>query len=227
MVQIANSSHPPDNKDYFKLPFEVFYSGPVDAIYLDFKSNVKVKRFKDVKAVHMEEGQSWGLNFYCETNSGLELYCCIVNGHDELHPDWLVSQYETTLEFNSGMNFAVLLEGSEIRFVQDDTIDELENLYICSSYTFLKYRLDNTSPDYIILDADNTRLMVNTDGYVLDEENEPIESQRIFNPNELDEEKLQGASRCDFWEAKSDWVRKTLQSDFPKDVALRLSDETE
>ena len=60
MAQIVNSPHPPDNIDYFKLPFEVFYSGPVDAIYLDFKSNVKVKRFKDVKAVHMEQGQSWG-----------------------------------------------------------------------------------------------------------------------------------------------------------------------
>ena len=227
MATKKKSSLPVENKDYFKLPFEVYYSGPVDVIQLDFKSNVKVKRFKDVKAVHMELGQSWGLNFYCEVNIGSQLYCCIANRHDEVAPDWLNFQDEENIEFNSGMNYAVVIKGDEISFVEDTTIDDLEDLETCSSSTFLTYRLDCNSPDYIILDANGSRLKVNTDGYALDDENEPIESQRIFNPDELNEEEFDNFSRCDFWEAKSDWVKQTLKTDFPKDIALGLSFDTE
>lgn len=227
MATIKNSSIPVEEINYFKLPFEVYYSGPVDVIQLDFKSNTKVKRFKDVKAVHMELGQSWGLNFYCEVNNGPQLYCCIANRHDEVTPDWLNFQDEGNMEFNSGMNYAVVIEGDEISFVEDDTIDELEDLETCSSSTFITYRLDSSSPDYIILDANGSRLKVNTDGYALDDENEPIESQRIFNPDELDEEEFENFSRCDFWEAKSNWVKQTLKTDFPKDIALGLSFDTE
>lgn len=131
------------------------------------------------------------------------------------------------MEFNSGMDYAVVIKGDEISFVEDDTINELEDLETCSSSSFLTYRLDSSSPDYIILDAKGSRLKVNTDGYALDDENEPIQSQRIFNPDELNEEEFENFSRCDFWEAKSDWVKQTLQTDFPKDIALGLSFDTE
>ena len=227
MAPRKNKATQVDIKDYFKLPFEVFYSGPVDVISLDFKSNVKVKRFKDVRAVHMEQGQSWGLTFSCASNNGPELYCCIVAGHDEMEPDWLNFEDEENMEFNSGMNYAVVTKGNEISFVKDDSIDEMEDLDNCCTYTMLKYSIDGISPDYIILDADGSRLKVDTDGYALDEENEPITSQRIFNPDELEEEKYEDFSRCDLWEAKFDWVKQTLQTDFPKDINLKLSFDTE
>ena len=227
MATKKKSSLPVEKKDYFKLPFEVYYSGPVEVIYLDFKSNTKVKRFKDVKTVHMEIGQSWGLNFYCEVNKGPQLYCCIANRHDEVKPDWLNFQDEENMEFNSGMDYAVVIKGDEISFVEDDTINELEDLETCSSSSFLTYRLDSSSPDYIILDANDSRLKVNSDGYAIDEENNPIESQRIFNPNELDEEKYEDFSRRDLWEEKFEWVKQTLQTDFPKDINLKLSYDTE
>ena len=58
---------------YFKLPFEVYYSEHIPVTMLEFKSDIPVKKFEDVKIVHREQGGSWGASFYCAQNSGHEL----------------------------------------------------------------------------------------------------------------------------------------------------------
>ena len=209
--------------DFFKLPFEVFYSGPIDVYLYEFKSNVKVKRFKDVKVVTQDVGQSWGLNFVCSNNKGPELYCCLVEGHSEVDPDWLNFEYEENIEFNSSTNYRVKVNGGKISFIKDDEFEEIEDLYVCSSHSLLKYTIEDIEPDYIILDALNSRVKVNCEGYALDEENNPIESQRIFNPKELDHEKYDTYAFCDLWIAKNAWVNQTLETDFPKDKDLVFS----
>ena len=79
-----------ENPDYFKLPFEVHYSECVSVTQYEFKSDIETDRFADVKAVHMEQGRSWGALFSCDKNNGPELYCCLTDSHDEVEPSWLV-----------------------------------------------------------------------------------------------------------------------------------------
>lgn len=218
--------------DYFKLPFEVYYSDYVGVNQLEFKSDINPKSFKDIKAVHQEQGGAWGVSFYCGKNTGAELYCCITNGHDEVEPTWLEYLEEENIDFNSGTNYKVVIEKDEIKFqsLADEEEDEdseeyldIDNMDYCC-YGFMAYEIEVSSPDYLILDADDTRVKVNLDGYVLDEDDEPTE-ERIFNPDEL-EERLEYTTR-DMWEAKADWVQAVIEDSFPKEKNLKLSFHTE
>ena len=76
-------------KDYFKLPFEVFYSEYIPITENEFKSDIDLEKFADIKAVRQKQGFCWGTRFGCRENAGPELYCCIINGHDEVQPSWL------------------------------------------------------------------------------------------------------------------------------------------
>lgn len=218
--------------DYFKLPFEVHYSECVSVTQYEFKSDIETNRFADVKAVHMEQGRSWGAIFSCDENKGPELYCCLMNSHDEVEPDWLTFQEEDDIRFNYGCDYAVQIEGNEIKFVsltdeqEDEDSEEFLNVSdmdYCCSYAFMAYELGESSPDYIILDAGDSRIKIDLDGYELDEEDNRIESNRIINTDELDGEQYEDYTSKELWEAKADWVKSILEKEFPKDKNLSLA----
>ena len=222
--------------DYFKLPFEVFYSDCLNVTQYEFKSDIKTKNFKDVKAVHMEQGRSWGTSFSCDKNNGPELYCCLMNNHDEVEPSWLSFLEEDDIDFNYGEDYAVQINGNEVAFVNlsDEQADEdseeyldIENMDYCCSYAFGAYHIGDADPDYIILDALDTKVKIDLEGYALDDDGERIESQRIINVDELDGEKYQGYETRSFYEAKRDWIKSVLEEDFPKDKNLFLSPKSE
>ena len=210
--------------DYFKLPFEVYYSDHVAVTMLDFKSDIKVIKFEDIKAVHKQQGGSWGATFRCGVNKGPELYCCINNSHDEVEPDWLEFLDEENMEMNYGGYYAVEVSGKEIKFLDfsDEQEDEesgefidTDSLDVCCSWSFMVYEIGDSSPDYLILDADDSRIKVGLDGFVLDDEDNPTD-QRIFNPDDLIDEKLENYGIKEMWQAQVDWVQSVLENDFPK-----------
>jgi hypothetical protein len=221
--------------DYFKLPFEVYYGEHIPVTSLDFKSDVEVKKFEDVKIVHKEQGGAWDVRFYCEKNNGPELYCCIQNSHDEVDPEWLTLRSEGNVDMNYGCDYGVAVESEEIKFLEltdeqqdpdsEEYLDSFE-MDLCTNSGFFVYELGECTPDYLILDADESRIKVSLDGFVLDDEDNETE-ERIFNPEELDEDEFQDYTRQDMWEAKFDWVKSTLEEDFPKQTNLKLSLHTE
>lgn len=222
--------------DYFKLPFEVYYSQCLDVIQYEFKSDKKTKKFSDVKAVHMEQGRSWGTLFFCENNKGPELYCCLKNQHDEVEPGWLLFQEEENIRFNYGCDFAVQIEGDEIKFVSltDEQKDEdsekyldVDNMDYCCSHAFMAYEIGQSCPDYIILDADSSRIKIDLNGYELDEGGNRIEFRRIINTDDLDFEEYSDCDSSELWDAKFAWVKSILEKDFPKEKHLRLSWSTQ
>ena len=226
----------PATIDYFKLPFEVHYSECVSVTTYEFKSDIEANRFVDVKAVHMEQGRSWGTEFSCDENKGPELYCCLTNSHDEVAPNWLSFQEESDIRFNYGCDYTVQIEGDEIKFVsltdeqQDEDSEEyldLDSMDYCCSNAFYAYEIGQSTPEYIILDAGDSRIKIDLDGYELDEENNRIESKRIINTDELDDEQYGDYENCELWDAKFEWVKSILESDFPKDKNLSLSWGTE
>lgn len=222
--------------DYFKLPFEVHYSDQIPITMLELKSDIKVKKFEDVKIVHKEQGSSWGTSFLCSQNKGPELYCCIGNLHDEVAPTWLDFLDEETIEMDSGCDYAVVVEDGQISFVEfaeeqeDEKSDEfidVSAMGLCCSWTFLVYELDEIYPDYLILDAGGARVKVNLDGFVLDDDDNPTD-ERIFNFEELNSDEFEDYSRQELWEAKAEWVKSIIEEDFPTQKGkLRLSFDTE
>ena len=211
--------------DYFKLPFEVYYSEAVEVLMYDFKSDIECEKFEDVKAVHIQQGSSWGLSFICNENNGPELYCCIVDGHDEVAPDWLSFIEEEDINFKYALDYAVEVNGDEISFVDED-IENIDEMEYCCRDTLMEYLIGDYSPDFIILDAMNTRIKVNLEGFVLDKDNNPT-NERIFDPKELNSDDFEYCYTKELWEAKSEWVKRILVDQFPDETHLRLSSITE
>jgi len=218
--------------DYFKLPFAVYYKERINVIQYEFKSDNNPKRFAEVKAVHMEQGRSWGASFSCDKNNGPELYCCLMNNHDEVEPTWLSFIEEDDIDFNYGEDYVVQIDGNQVSFVNlsDEQADEDSEEYLdvdgmdyCCGYAFSAYQIGDAEPDYIILDAGNTNIKIDLEGYELDENGKRIESSRIINTDELDEEKYEDYETRELYDAKNDWLKFVIEKNFPKDKKLTLS----
>ncbi len=214
-------------KDYLKLPFEVFYSGPLSVTSYEFKSDIPIKRFKDVKVVHMEQGRSWSVTFKCSNNNGPELFCCLNDLHDEVTPEWLAFESEEVIRFNYGCDYVVKVESEMIRFVDEEEIEGANEMEHYCDYGFLEYELNSASPDYIVLDADDSRIKIDTEGYMLDEDGNRLNDKKLFKPDELDEDELSDYTTRELWEAKAEWVKHILEKQFPRDKKLRLAYDTE
>jgi hypothetical protein len=208
--------------DYLRLPFEVHYDGPVTFTSYDFKSDIEVESFKDVKAVHMEQGRAWGITFECSSNTGSELYCCLTDGHNEICPEWLQALEEDEMSSNFGCDYSVQIEGEEIRFVESGD-EEIEDMDYCCANTFFAYHLGSQDPDYLILDANGSRVKIDPQGYEIDDNGNRINNQPLLDVEALDEDKLSEYSTRDLWEAKFDWVKAILATQFPHDKNLRLA----
>ncbi len=222
----------PETPDYFKLPFEVHYREAIPVTIYEFKTDVVLKSFKDVKAVHMEQGNSWGASFFCQNNNGPELYCCLINGHGEVNPPWLQFQGEANIDFNFGCDFSVVIERNQIIFKElteeqndEDSEDYLnvDNMDYCCSDAFHGYVIGEATPEFIVLDSHESRLKIDLDGYELDEEGKRIESRRIINTEDLDDDKYQDYETSEIYDAKFEWVKSVLSKYFKKDTKLSLS----
>ena len=128
------------------------------------------------------------------------------------------------------------INGNEVAFVNlsDEQADEdseeyldLDGMDYCCSYAFGAYQIGDADPDYIILDAGNTNIKIDLEGYELDENGERIESSRIINTDQLDEEKYGYYETRELYDAKRDWLNSVLEKDFPKDKKLTLSYKSE
>ena len=213
--------------DYFKLPFEVYYSGPIEIEEFEFRSDVEeIKKFSDIKAVHVEEGRAYGANFLCNINTGSELYCCIVGGLDDAIPDWLMLEQLDDVNMNYGYTHAVLVNGNDIKFTSEIDVD-IESMGMCDISGFQTLNVRDDSPDYIILDAHESRLRVNTEGYVLDDDDEPIESQQVFNLDEMNLDNYGNHTKQSRWDLKAQWVKNVLSEEFPKEKNLKFSKDSE
>jgi hypothetical protein len=222
----------PVTPDYFKLPFEVHYREAIPVMNYEFKTDIDLKSFKDVKAVHMEQGNCWGASFSCLNNNGSELYCCLTNGHGEVKPPWLQFEGEANIDFNYGCDYAVVIERNQIKFNElteeqkDEDSEEylnMDNMDYCCSYAFHGYVIGEAIPEFIILDSKGSRLKIDLDGYELDEEGKRIESRRIINTDDLDDDKYQDFETSEIYDAKFEWVNAVLKKDFKKDIKLSLS----
>lgn len=208
---------------YFKLPFEVHYHDSIEITSFEFMSDINPEKFADMKIVRIQQGQSLNPSFICKNNSGPELHCCIINGHDQIQPDWLELLNEEDADFNYATNRKVSVTDNKIVFEEliDEERDEesdayldVENMDYCDASGFMAYELEVSEPEYIVLDAENSRLKVDLQGYALDSNGKPTE-ERIFNPEMLSEsEEFQAYSSLNMLEGTAAWVKSVLEDNF-------------
>ncbi len=210
-------------KNFLKLPFEIYFSGPIDVREYQFKSDVdKLKKFSDIKALLIEEGRAYGVTLLCESNSGEELYTCFSDNHDEVLPEWLKVVDIEDIDMNNGMVHSVKVADKTIVF-KYESVEEYAYMELCNTDEKRFYRVDGETPDYIVLDAFDSRVKINLDGFELDEDGEPDESKQLINFDELDPNNFQGCQGGFESEEISKWITRILKKHFPKEINLRYS----
>lgn len=207
-------------KDYFKLPFEVYYGDPVPITIGEFKSDIQLKKFSDIKLMEQSQGYCHGLLMECSVNNGPELYCCIKNFHNDAEPNWLTALDEQNLDINVVENFVVSIQENIIKFIELSDGDlSLEDMDYCDLSGFSAYGLDQACPDYLILDAKDSRVKVGLDGYIIGVDGKKTKD-KVFNPSQLDDEIFSEFETNELWDVKYDWVKSVLESKFPKEKGL-------
>ena len=93
----------------------------------------------------------------------------------------------------------------------------------CCFNTLFAYHLDQSTPDYIVLDAEDSRIKVNLDGYVLDENDLPT-SKRVFSLDNLNGEDFENCDHREIYDLRDEWINNVFSNDFPKEKPLTHMD---
>jgi hypothetical protein len=215
-------------KDYFKLPFEIKYENLEVTSYelLYNGDNGAPKRFADFVALRQETGRSYGVTYRCDNNSGGELRACILEELDEVIPPWLSLEEEESVDFDWGCYLGTKIDGDMISFVRDDVEDEDELSE--SGESIYVYSLEGCDPEYLILDAEDSRIKVSMGGYLLVEDEEGFEEEggQIFEVEKVEELEFEDVQTLDMYARRSRWIKSILEK-FPKDKKLRLDPGTD
>jgi hypothetical protein len=223
MIDKIKSTKLKKSKKYLNLPFEVYFSGPINYSTLEFLSETgKLKKPKDIKGLHLERCHAFGTVFYCAENMGPELYCCLTGGHDETAPEWLELVAEEGLKTEWGETYRVTFDRSGIVLDEKSEEDLLEEL-VPTGFSTGMYHLEGENPDYIILDADGDRIKINLAGYAFDENDEIIVANRIIDVESLrDDESLSNYTTAESWDVQDSWIKDLWETHFSKLTPVKI-----
>ena len=215
--------------NYLKLPFEVYYERLGLKIY-EFMSDITPTKFSDIKAVKMNMGDAFGLSFLCETNNGGELCCAMENDHGMAVPNWLSLLNEENADFNWGETYKVEIRNKKIIFTEpseeesDEWLEEAENYdYIGEAFGAYLFD-DNQEPDYLILDASDSRIKINVDGYQIDEQGNQVGSKKVLDLDKIAER--EDYEITDFDTLRAEWIAGYVKK-FPNDKGLSFDMSSE
>jgi hypothetical protein len=218
-----------------KQPFEIHYDTPVKLQSMDFCSTVSAPtRFLEVNAVLEEVGFMENLAFECLETSGVELAFCLLNLHRGVNPEWLTMINEEGMfkEVTEARYHQVSVKEGRIHFqrVLEEEMVAWKNLWAFGEH-FLSVDLTSASPKCFVLDSYGDRIMVGSEGFLMDSEGTP-NGEHFFVQEELRQFAfgrwgvLFDELSLDPVQAKRKWIRTFLEMAFPMDRELELGDTT-
>jgi hypothetical protein len=175
-------------KDYFKLPFEVFFSNiAYTAFDLLYDPDDPPEWMEDYPAIRMREGRSYSALFACDSNRSGELKAVVYGGAlEDYVPKWLSFVMDDDLDINSAQAHAFSIKDGELEFgktVDDDELEEEEEVSFPSFFGG-----DGSVPKYLVLDSKGERLKVDMQGYPLDETGKRTGQPTVFDLSEEEAE---------------------------------------
>lgn len=217
--------------------FEVLYGfqNHVNLHTMEFCSeNATPTRFSEVVAMREEFGTISNLSLQCDSNSGLELIFCILNLHKGVNPKWLsfIHEEEMCKDVDHGSDYFVRVQDGKIHFdlMQESELDSFKDIWACGSYDLFSLDLSTAKPLCFVLDAENKRIAIDAEGFVLDDDLNRT-NERLFTPEEL----IEFATSRWFVAAQHlsrpalqgihDWINSVLAVDFPLDSNLQYHEK--
>jgi len=162
------------------LPFEVHFAR-MDTIGFELmhKPGKPPKKTKDYRVIEERNGRVFDVTFRCDDPSpGMLIY--VMSGWLEIIPEWLeMISDDDGLDIQSTNRTKFKVMNGTIRFERTDDEEEYED-YEESDISTFNYVADGFTPDYLIVDADDSRLKIDLQGYKLNAKNQRIGSSPVL-----------------------------------------------
>lgn len=188
--------------DYLNLPFEVHFERMNTLGYeLMHEPRKPPKKIKDYKVIEVTQGRVVDVTFRCADPSDGRLIYVMCGNLDEIIPDWLEMisdddyldiKWAQRSKFKIDKYGALKLEADE-----DSDEDEYEDYESGERSTF-DYVAEGFRPDYLIVDADGSRLKIDLEGYKLDAKNKRSGKSPVVTYTEEQHEAVDIVSRDEY-----------------------------
>jgi hypothetical protein len=186
--------------DYLNLPFEVYFNGMWAYGYELFHEIGKnPKKPEDYIGVIYKNSKARGVTFRSENAGDGSLSYVLAGRLDEFAADWLQfiededfdvkSEHKHKFRISKGeflLGEFINNQSDDYNSNDDDDDDDQDNIDYGKSWQF--YSCEGVSPAYLVLDADDTRVVVDSEGYCLAEDDTRIGKQPLvtFIEDEVD-----------------------------------------
>lgn len=184
--------------DYLNLPFEIHFARMNTVGYeLVYKPGKPPKKIKDYKVIEAKQGRVYDVTFRCDENNSGELIYVMRGDVDEFIPDWLeMISDDDGLDIKWSRRSKFRIEKNVIQIDEDDEGDYDDYEYGDMSVTY--YQAEGFTPDYLIVDADGSRLKIDLEGYKLDAKNKRIGETPVVTYTEDQSDEVDVAGRDDY-----------------------------
>jgi hypothetical protein len=143
---------------------------------------------------------------------------------------------EQNFDVNWTEKYTVKIYGAKIAFVKKESNEDDEESHIGSAFAYYIFD-DNQDPDYLVLDADESRIKISQSGNAFDDDGNELDDILVFDQDELEGEEYELANdsfsdvvELSSMEAvqknKEAWINNEL-SKLLKQKKLKLANDSE
>ena len=181
--------------DYLNLPFEIHFPRMNTVGFeLMHKPGKPPKKIKDYKVIEAQSGHVSDVTFRCEDPSSGKLIYVLKGNLDELIPEWLeMISDDDNLDIIWARRSKFSIEKSVLELDNNDKGDYDD--YDYGDHNTFDYATSGMNPDYLIVDADNSRIKIDLQGYKLGVGNKRIGKLPIVTFTEEQSDETDVASR--------------------------------
>jgi hypothetical protein len=172
--------------DYLNLPFEVYFKRmSVYGYELIHEIGKNPKNPDDYIGVIYKNIRSFGVTFRSANKGDGSLIYVLGGRLDDLAPNWLefIDDEDQDVKSETKEKFEIV----DGQFIRGDDIDDddLDDFDYDTSWEF--FSCEGETPAYLVLDADGSRVMVDSEGYCLAEDDSRIGEKPLveFTEDEL------------------------------------------
>lgn len=195
--------------DYLNLPFEIHYAHMNTVGYEPMhKPGKPPKKNKDYKVMEVKQGRVYDVTFRCDDPSSGELIFVMRGNLDEFIPDWLeMISDDDGLEIKWSRRSKFRIEKNVIQIDGDDDGDYEDYDYGEMGATY--YQPEGFTPDYLIVDADGSRLKIDLEGYKLDAKNNRVGKAPVvtYTDDQADEMDVDSRDEYDISYEVAGWFK--------------------
>ena len=177
--------------DYMNLPFEVHFNS-LTAVNYEFIHEIgkNPKSPDDYIGVIVHWARARGISFRSENAGDGSLAYVLANRLEEYLPKWLVYIEEDQYDVKTSETRRFEIDGGFLTLGEEIDSDYLEDLGYDYGPSMSFYPCEGSKPAYLILDADGSKVFVDSEGYRLAQDDTRMDKKPIVTFDLEEVEKL-------------------------------------